>query len=248
MGSRQTRFSDVCGTMDELKRLVHEEYERVVSDPAGTLGPLLDDALFMLRRMRTRLKEYARFREDVRDLLSQVDQAEEVDADKASHALERAEECIKSASDGQRLDVGKTDSLAEETRAVASAQEHRLRAQKDVALNLYDLLIRIKGSRPWIVSAEDTESHENSIKRRYQAWLPPEPHCGELLKRLAASRAHVLESDTPDGEPVVQFMDGGSMRMSQIRWNPDIKNFHPASFRPGPTGREYRRTSPGDSS
>ena len=35
MVTRQTHFSDVCGTMDEFKRLHGEEYERVLDDPAA---------------------------------------------------------------------------------------------------------------------------------------------------------------------------------------------------------------------
>ncbi len=45
MSSRQTLFSDVCGTMDELKWLLYEEYDRVASNPSGFLEPLLNPVL-----------------------------------------------------------------------------------------------------------------------------------------------------------------------------------------------------------
>ena len=39
MVTRQTRFSDVCGTMDEFKRLHGEEYERVLGRSRGAYSP-----------------------------------------------------------------------------------------------------------------------------------------------------------------------------------------------------------------
>ena len=245
MSLRQTLFSDVCGTMDELKRLVHEEPERVAADPEGTIVPLVKDALFMLERMETRLSEYRRLREEVGSAVSQCEPVPKPDPKKVREALVRISDVL--GSSGRGPDVDTVDTLAEETRAVASAQEHRLRAQKDLALKLHDLFVRIKGSRPWILSEADAESHGEAIKKRYQAWLPPEPHSGELLGRLADSRASVVEDGGPDGEPMVQFMDGGAMRMSQVRWDPHVRNFHPAGFQPGPTGRDYsppRRQAP----
>ena len=62
MAARKTSFSDVCGTMDELKRLLHEEHERVVAGPVELIEPLLDDARYMLDRMRHRLETYRGFR------------------------------------------------------------------------------------------------------------------------------------------------------------------------------------------
>ena len=234
MAFRQTRFSDVCGTMDEMKRLLHEEPERPFSDPDTAATPLIEDAAFMLRRMKMRLEEYIHLAEDARCILSQMDGARAPEIQKAWDALDRLDNCLKSGSVGP--DISIVDSAAEEVRRIASALEHRLRANKDAMLKLHELFLQIRGARAWIVSAEDGESHEAAMRRKHQAWLPPEPHCRELLKMLAASRAFVADSEDSDGDPVVQFMDGGAMRMSQVRWDPGIKNFHPASFRPAATG------------
>ena len=248
MTFRQTRFSDVCGTMDEVKRLIHEESERVAANPEGTIVPLVKDALVMLSRMEARLEQYSQLWEDIQGILDQTDQRKTVVSQKAHRALQHVEDDLMAKDPNHRLGIKRINTLAEDTRSIASAQEHLLRAHKDLALKLHEVFMRIKGNRAWIVSPDSSESAEDSIKRRYQAWLPPEPHCTMLLERLAASTAHVVEAQLTDGEPVIQFMDGGAMRMSQVRWNPDIKNFHPASFQPAPTGREYRRTSPGDGS
>ena len=58
--TRPTRFSDVCGTIDELKRLLHEE-----PAAAALLDTLVDEALLMEARMEVRLHEYEQFRDDV---------------------------------------------------------------------------------------------------------------------------------------------------------------------------------------
>ena len=78
--TRNTRFSDVCGTMDELKRLAVEEPGRLHDQPAAEVIPLLEDALYMIGRMEQRVHEYEVFRERLRDLLAQLDGLDPVGA------------------------------------------------------------------------------------------------------------------------------------------------------------------------
>lgn len=245
MSPHQTRFSDVCGTMDELKRLLHEEYERVRSNPAGILTPLLEDALFMLGRMKKRLAEYGDFRQQIHDVVTHLEAMEDIDLQKAHDAVALLREHAQSTEGCRNSDVKRMEELAEDIRSVASAEEHALRNYKDLALKLHGLFIGIKGNRPWAMTQGEAESPADVIKRRYQAWLPPEPHCSALLDRFSESKARVLDEPLPDGQPVVQFVDGGRMPMSKIRWDPDIRNFHDASFTPDPTARKYRRRSRG---
>ena len=72
MKSRQTRFSDVCGTMDELKRLHHEEHETVARDPIAVIKPLLEDAMYMLNGMQERIGEYDDYRNRVRAAMGDI--------------------------------------------------------------------------------------------------------------------------------------------------------------------------------
>ena len=65
-----------------------------------------------------------------------------------------------------------------------------------------------------------------------------------LLDKLAESDAVIVEGSRSGGEPDIRFEDGGSIAMSQVRWNPNIHNFNPANFTPGASGRDYRRTTP----
>ena len=241
MISGQTSFSDVCGTMDELKRLLREEYDKVSSKPSGTLNPLLSDALFMLGRMKKRIEEYKTSRKKLRDILSQLERIKDVDAKKAEDAIAIFRDCTKSKETFENADTEKMSEFAEKTRSVANALEHCLRTYKDLILKIHDVFVEIKGKRHWLITEDAKLSLVEAIKREHQAWLPPEPHGRKLLEWLSASRAHIPEQRGPGGEPVVQFEDGGCILMSQVRWNPEIQNFHPTSVKPGSTGRKYRR-------
>ena len=245
MTSRQTRFSDVCGTMDELRRLVHEESERSSIEPERVIGPLLEDAFFMLRRMKKRLDEYDAFREEVREMLSNLDAVEVVDLDKAHNAIALIRTMAHSGEKLSNTHIRTIGELAEDIRSVASAQEHRLRSYKDLALKLHERFVAVQGNRAWVTREGEAESRVDAVKRRYQAWLPPERHGRMLLERIGDGKAHILDELLPDGQPVVQFTDGGNMAMSEIRWDPAIGNFHDASFKPAPTARKYRSNSPG---
>jgi len=237
---RETSFSDVCGTIDELKRLMHEERERVRASPNTTIEPLLEDALFMLDRMRERLEQYKDFREKIRDILFRLDQIKDVDLRRAEKAADVVRGYIEGQGELRKSGLGVIDEAAEAIRTIAGNQENRLRTYKDLALQLHDQFTRIKGDRPWLVTEDETGSLIDNLSRKYQAWLPPEPHCGLLLKAMAESRAWVAAEALDDGQPVIQFEDGGVIPMSQVRWDSTISNFHPASFKPGPTRSKHR--------
>lgn len=235
---RGTTFSDVCGTMDELKRLLYEEPERIVDAP-DILESLMDDAEFMLGRMDKRVEEYRRFARDVRELLEALDSITPPSLEQAHEALNAMRDRIKFYT---KQDLADIDEAAESVRAVATAQEHTLRACKELALKLSALLARVKGNRSWDIDESEAESQTAHVREKYQAWLPPEPHGGLLAEWIARSRAAVMEStDNPLGEPVVEFEDGGFIPMSRVRWDDKVRNFHRAGFTPGPSGRQYRR-------
>ena len=69
-----------------------------------------------------------------------------------------------------------------------------------------------------------------------------------LIDLLASSRAEIIDSQHPGGEPIIQFDDGGSIAMSQVRYDSEVENFHPANHKPAPGGRLYRRAIPEDTS
>ncbi len=244
MAFRQTLFSDVCGTTDELKKRLYEEYDQVASDPDGTLAGLVDDAVYMVGRMHQRLEEYRSLRERVREILASMETIEEVGREKAEEAERAIRQRIQSPQAFEEARAEEVDRAAESIRSVASKQERTLRQYKDQALRLHNAFMQIKGNRPWLVEEEGEGCLIETLRKQYQAWLPPPPHAEHLLDWLSRARAVVSETASPDGQPVVQFEDGGVMPMSQVRWDADIGNFHPASFEPGAAARQYRRKSP----
>lgn len=238
---RDTRFSDVCGTMDELRRLLAEERESVAGDPASFLGPLTEDAGFMLERMGARLAEYEAFAEHLRELSAIAQESESVDLRAAESALRALRQRAASREAFAAAPEKEMGELAETVRDAASAQEARLRKFKDVCIKLGALLDEVRGGRPWGPSEEELSSFRSEILAKYAAWLPPRPHLGRLLERLEQTTAHVMDPGKPGAEPLVQFEDGGVIRMSKIRYDEQVRNFHPAGAPPAPSGRQYRR-------
>ena len=248
--TRTTRFSDVCGTTDELKRLLYEERERVAAAPA-ILRELVTDQLYMLGRMELRLRDYRQLRDDVARLhraLESVDSPRRPEADRAAAALRPLLE------DDQPLGDAETTAIvdyAEQIRSVAGHLEQILRAHMDVALALVESYEHARGGRPWPVpgaAADAAPDAASAVPSTWEAWLPSEPHRARLVDFLSKSRAYVI---WPDGsangrgeQPLVQFEDGGLMPMSEVRWSDAVRNFYPASQGESPVpARQYRGAS-----
>lgn len=223
--------------MDELKRLLREAHEEVPVNPQATLAPLLSDAQFMLGRMKQRIEEYERARKALRDIVSAMEGIEDSDTHAAEEAIAVLHRRIGSREAFARADTHEMGQLAEAIRSAANGCEHRLRKYKDQMLNIHEAFDGIRGGRPWLTTAATATSLRAALEREHQAWLPGDPHRGQLLEWLVTSSAHIPEARGPGGEPFVQFEDGGCMLMSQVRWHPEIRNFHPASARPGSTER-----------
>lgn len=229
MGHRQTAFSDVCGTIDEFRRLLVGAQERQTASPQGSTEDLLADAVFMLERMAQRTVEYEVFGDGLRKILGRMDAVGAVDCAPAKEAVAvlRAGGAPRESHGG--VDVEAMCELAERVRDVANAQEHVLRTLKGLALEVHELFAQAKGDRPWLLAGDGASSLVGRLARKHQAWLPPEPHRGILLDWLSRARIHVVEEEAWGCEPVVQFEDGGCMAMSQVRWDAAVENFRPAS-------------------
>ncbi|MFQ6133098.1 MAG: hypothetical protein ACE5R4_13740 [Armatimonadota bacterium] len=155
---RATQYSDVCGSMDEIKRVVAEEPERAQDDP-GYLPSLLEDTRYMIGRMYRRQEEYGAFLERLSELcqrLAAIPVVEREPAEAAAAELERMLSGSPALAAHQRERV---EALAEQVRAVAQAQEDRLRDQKEVALLVGKAYRDCRGGRSW---AEDEAAVEAS--------------------------------------------------------------------------------------
>jgi len=235
---RQTRFSDVCGALDEVKRLLHEERDKVSQSLEASLEPLLGDILFMLFRMSDRLKEYRSFIEEVRMYMKPMEMVQEVDLERAENSMKFMRRYVESIRGPEEADLEKMDNVAESIRSVANDLEHKLRACKELSLKIYDCFLKVKGNRSWLL--EERGNLTADLEKKYQAWLPPRPHKEKLLEYLVKSEARVIEASQPIEQPIVQFEDGGLIPMSKARYNPGTDNFYPAGFKPSLSGRRYR--------
>src|SRR6476646_8470613 len=98
---RETRFSDVCGTVDELKRVLNEEPEAGARD-AGRLVGFVEDCAAMLARMG------------------------EIEDSRRSSALAVAEDMAQRLREGRALtaeEVARLSDQAEQVRGVAGEME-----------------------------------------------------------------------------------------------------------------------------
>ena len=190
----------------------------------------------MLDRMRNRLAEYEEFRERLREVLALMDRLDDVHVQPADEANGFLRHSIQSRETFANSAIADIEAAAEAIRSVAGSQEDRLRAFMDLALRTGESFEEIRGARPWLMADEESADFLEELVREYQAWMPPEPHRSELLKLLAVSRATVVPAAEPGSDPVVQFHDGGAIRLSLVRHDPGIGNFRPAPFRPGSAG------------
>jgi hypothetical protein len=240
MDFRQTQASDVCGAMDELKRLAVEEPERLHAQARELALPLLEDGLYMIGRMRERLAEYEGFRETLRSVLADLDAIAPVSPASAQRGEESLRAWVEGGAPVDADGVGHVHEAAEDVRAVASDQENRLRRYKELALALHDAFQSVRGSRAWLVDDSEKAPLIDQLRRRYQAWLPPEPAGSKALEWLVADALHIADAPLPDGQPLVLFRDGGAIPMSKLRWSDELGNFYPAGRTPGSTGTQFR--------
>ncbi len=147
---RATKYSDVCGSIDEFKRHVADG-ARALAEHRDDIAELFDDIRYMIGRMYRRQREYTAFADRLRAIIERLEAVEIVDRAPADEGLAELE---------RMLDVGETDDaerlneLAEQVRRVASFQERRLREHKNAALAVLQAYRDIKGPRDW---TEDEE-------------------------------------------------------------------------------------------
>jgi hypothetical protein len=231
---RQTRFSDVCGTVDELKRMMNEGPE---ARTPQVLVEFVQDCVYMLERMELRLGEFHRFRDEVAALSGRMGAIGE---SRRPYALKVAEGMVRRFQEGGALDAEEAARLsdqAEEVRQVAGEMEQLLRRFKEGAMQLGRLCREVKGGRGW--GREGREAEEAGMEERLAAWLPPAPHRERILDYLKKGRAHLLPAEE-GAPPLVQFEDGGAIALSAVRYSEAVSNFVPASFDPSPRAQLYR--------
>jgi hypothetical protein len=147
--TRQTSYYDVCGTVDELEKLLKEKPELAQADPAR-LFELIDDACYMLSRMQRRREKYNDFAEAVKSVSERLNQ---ITGPRTEDAYEKADELrdFLKKSPGEVSDkLEELYGMAEGIRDVANRMEKEiLYTYRDLAIELGEIYARIKGSRKW---------------------------------------------------------------------------------------------------
>lgn len=151
---RTTRYSDVCGGTDELKRLLVEE-PTVAASVAGraTLRSLLDDGMYMLARMEVRLREYQVFRDTLERLAQEMRAIEEPRLRDASATAGMLRALLAAPSPGgaplSEAAVREIVDHAEDIRQVANDMEGALRRHKEAAIAVGGAYLSLRGTRGW---------------------------------------------------------------------------------------------------
>ena len=146
--TRQTKYSDICGSTDELKQLMAEQPELADSAPDEMLK-LLDDMDYMMGRLAKRRGSYEAFVAAVQAALAKMDEIEPADHDAAARESDEIRGAVEAGSDAVRARIDELHERAERYREVANAAERVVRGHKDIAVEIGKRYREIKGARSW---------------------------------------------------------------------------------------------------
>ncbi len=142
---RNTKYSDVCSSVDEFKEHVAAGPKKLAEESAN-IDRLFEDIRHMIGRMYRRQREYTQFADRLREILAELDGVAIVDRAPSDDGLAEIERLLDAdtSADTERL-----NELAEQVRGVASRQELRLREHKTAALAVLEAYRDAKGPRDW---------------------------------------------------------------------------------------------------
>lgn len=144
--ANSTKYTDVCGTIDEFKQLLKDES---VQSTFSVLTELLDAAEYMAQRMGRRLEKYKEFRGEVENLWNSMRNISEPDVNRAKEKADQIRAFLRDNPSDVSDNLEFLYSLAEEIRDVANKLEQSLYAHRDAAIKLGTLYEEIKGARNW---------------------------------------------------------------------------------------------------
>ncbi len=144
-----TRFTDVCGSVDEIKGRVAEA-EGAADLAADDLGALVEDIRYMLGRMSRRGDQYHAFLLGVRAAVDEMLARPRPDGAASEARLGELAESL-GAGDGALTTEGREAIYAagEAVREAAGALEAYLGAGRETAMGIARLYAEIRGGRNW---------------------------------------------------------------------------------------------------
>jgi hypothetical protein len=147
---RNTKYYDVCSSVDEFKEHVAEGPEKLAEE-RGNIDRLFADIRHMIGRMYRRQRQYTEFADRLREIIEELEAVEIVGRAPSGDGLAEIERLLDSNAPA---DAEHLNELAEQVRDVASRQEQRLREHKQAALAVLEAYREVKGPRDW---SEDEE-------------------------------------------------------------------------------------------
>jgi len=147
--SRQTNYSDVCGNIDELKRLLQTQPELAKSDPARLFG-FIDDVCYLLSRMQRRQEAYKSAVDSATKVIEKMQKIEGPNVNEAYEKSEILKNAINENSDKLPEKIEELFNLAEDIRDVANRMEQNvLYPFRDLFIELGEIYYQVRGSRAW---------------------------------------------------------------------------------------------------
>lgn len=147
--NRQTSYYDVCGTVDELEKILEEDPEVAASDPER-LFELIEDTRYMLSRMQRRREKYKEFAEAIAVVSWQLNQITGPNVEDAYQKADELRDFLKNNPEKVTEELQKLYEMAEDIRRVANGMESQvLYVYRDLAIEIGELYAQIKGSRKW---------------------------------------------------------------------------------------------------
>lgn len=147
--SRQTNYSDVCGTIDEFKRLLKDKPNLAKDDPAR-LFELIDDMFYLLSRMQRRREVY---KEAVESIVTLVEKMKQITGPSTEDAYQKGDilkEFLKNTPDKVSENLEYLYKTVEGIRDVANRMESEvLYPYRDLFIELGEIYNQVKGSREW---------------------------------------------------------------------------------------------------
>jgi len=147
--SRQTNYSDVCGTIDEFKNLLQTQPELPENDPSR-LFELLEDVRYLLSRMQRRREAYKSSAEAVVTVVEKLKQVAGPNVEDAYQKADMLKDFIKENPDKVSAKLDELFDIAEGMRDVANRMEQEvLYTYRDLFIEIGEIYAQIKGSRSW---------------------------------------------------------------------------------------------------
>jgi hypothetical protein len=147
--SRQTNYSDVCGTIDEFKNLLQTKPELAKNDPSR-LFELIDDVCYLLSRMQRRREAYNASAEAIVKLAEQLKQLAGPNVDDAYQRADILKNFLKENPDEVSGKLNELFKVSEEMRDVANRMEQEvLYPYRELFIEIGEIYSQVKGSRSW---------------------------------------------------------------------------------------------------